>query len=604
MKGAGGVPNMVAVKLKIRPIHGLIVVFVILSLYYSVTTPLFEAPDEPAHFDYALYLARGRGLPIQSFEHDKVVVVQGHHPPLYYALGALLTFWIDMRNAPDVYRANPNSALRYRGSGQEPNFLLHTAAEQFPFRGYALAVHLFRALSVVFGAVTMWGVYRLGQIVTRQEIVALGAAALVAFNPQFLYVSGMINNDNAVTTFLTLALVVMAVILVDGPTRKRAIWLGIWIGLGLLSKATALAWGVLVVYLLVVLLWREREWRPIARLMLTMAVPVLLISGWWFVRNQVLYGDPMGYRMFLSNTSSIFAPVDFTILGTWRAFAEQTHQSFWGNFGWLVSPIRQPWPTLLAGLYLLAMVGAVLGWVWRRETGQWRGLQRKSAWGLLLLVMVVIIAWTINFARTNGSSGFQGRYLFPAVGAIAVLIVSGVSCITPDRWRGIPIGLVIVPLFGLAVSAPGQYITSVYRYLTMPESALNTVPHRLDGTFSPEIALAGYEVQLHPVSTLVTLYWKAQGMPTADYKVFIHAVNDQGQLCGQQDALTQGGVFPMTFWRAGDVIEDQHRVPIDPECCGAEGCRLQVGLYREDTGERLLYSLNGQPVSDHVEIRP
>ena len=60
----------------------------------------------------------------------------------------------------------------------------------------------------------------------------------------------------------------------------------------------------------------------------------------------------------------------------------------------------------------------------------------------------------------------------------------------------------------------------------------------------------------------------------------------------------------MTFWRAGDVIEDEHHVPIDAECCGPNGCRWQVGLYREDTGERLGYSLNGQPVSDHVEIGP
>jgi hypothetical protein len=103
---------------------------------------------------------------------------------------------------------------------------------------------------------------------------------------------------------------------------------------------------------------------------------------------------------------------------------------------------------------------------------------------------------------------------------------------------------------------------------------------------------------------VLTLYWKAHGTPAADYKVFIHAVSEDEQLCGQQDRLTQAGVFPMPFWRAGDVIEDQHRVPIDPECCGVNGCRLQVGLYREDTGERLLYSLNGQPVSDHVEIRP
>lgn len=591
-------------RLKLRPLYFLVAGFAILSLYYSVATPLFEAPDEPAHFDYILYLAQGHGLPVQSFEHDRVIVVQGHHPPLYYALGALFTFWIDTRNAPDVYRENPNFVLRLGGSGQEPNFLLHTSAEQFPWQGYALAAHLVRILSIVFGMVTVWGTYRLGKIVARREPIALGAAALVAFNPQFLYLSGMINNDSAVTAFLTLALVIMAGIVIEGATRRRAIWLGIWLGLAMMSKATALAWGLLVIYALGIVWWRERTWRPVLRLAIWIGMPLLVISGWWFVRNQILYGDPLGYRMFLSNVSVIFSPSDFTILGTWRAFAETTHQSFWGNFGWLVSPIRQPWPTLFAGLYILAALGAMSGWIWRQKAGQWHGLRQKGAWGLLSLSVVVIVAWTINFARTNGSSAFQGRYLFPAIAAIAILIVGGVSFMVSDRWQALLVGILVIPLIGLAVTAPGQYIVPVFRYFTLPESALTAVPHRLAGTFSPEIALVGYDARPSRDAIDLTLYWQAQGAPSANYKVFIHALNSVGQLCGQRDALTQNGVFPMTIWRTGDVIEDPYHVPIDQVCCGTESCLLHVGMYREDTGQRLLYSLNGQPIADHVEIRP
>jgi len=52
------------------------------------------------------------------------------------------------------------------------------------------------------------------------------------------------------------------------------------------------------------------------------------------------------------------------------------------------------------------------------------------------------------------------------------------------------------------------------------------------------------------------------------------------------------------------LIEDVHTVPINADCCPIRSCRLNVGLYREDTGERLLYSLKGTPVSDHVEIEP
>lgn len=472
-------------RLRLRPIHGLLLAFVLLAGCYSLVTPLLEAPDEPAHVDYMLYLARGHGLPIQSFDHDSVVVVQGHHPPLYYALGALLTFWIDTSDQAEVSRPNPNARYKLHGTGQEPNMMLHTAAEDFPWHGFVLAVRLFRLLSILFGLVTVWGAYRLGLIVTGLEPVALGAAALVAFNPQFLFLSGVANNDNAIAAFLTLALVVLATMLVDGATTRRAAWLGLWLGLAMLSKPTALAWAIPVIYVLGVLWWRQRSWRDVARLAGAIAGPVLVLSGWWFARNQLLYGDPLGYRMFLSSVSILFTPADYSLRQTWWEFLLITHRTFWGHFGWLAVQLAPRWLFFFACLYVLAPVGAAIGYLWRREAGTWTGVRNASAWGLLFLTVLVTVAWTLNFGRTNGASAFQGRYLFVAFAAIAVLLVTGISAVAPDRWRGAAVALLIAPVALLAVYVPGGYIVPTYRSVTVPESAVSGGPGR------PPIAAAG-----------------------------------------------------------------------------------------------------------------
>ncbi|HET7375797.1 MAG TPA: hypothetical protein VFK30_03755, partial [Anaerolineae bacterium] len=92
--------------IKINPIGILLGIFVLLGLIYSITTPIFEAPDEPGHYQYVKYLAAGKGLPIQSFERAKLIVDEGHQPPLYYAMGAALTFWIDLSNESDINRPN------------------------------------------------------------------------------------------------------------------------------------------------------------------------------------------------------------------------------------------------------------------------------------------------------------------------------------------------------------------------------------------------------------------------------------------------------------------------------------------------------------------
>ncbi len=579
----------------------LLVIYTGLGLYYSVSTPLFEGPDETGHYAYVAHLVRGAGLPIQKLDPSQNATYEGHHPPLYYALGALLNIGADLSNEPSVLRLNPQ--FIWGEHGAEPNAVLHTAAEQWPFMGVARLMHLMRALSVVLGAMTVWSTYRVGQLIEGQKSIALGAAALVAFNPQFLFISSVINNDNAVIAFSALALVVMTTILVEGQTRRRAIWLGVWLGLAILSKLSALVLMLPLLWTAVLIVRREQSWRMGGKLLTWVGLLIAIIDGWWLARNVVLYGDPLGYGMYLASASSLQAPLDLLRLETWRSFVEITHRTFWGDFGWAAIPLRPPLSQIFAALYPVAILGALLGWIWRREIHMSHHT-RDGRWLLLIITVLAFALWAFNFARTNGGSAFQGRYLFPAIAAIAVLIVSSMSFIVPDRFRWIPIGLVIIPLAALAISVPGQYIVPTYRYLTVPESILNTVPNRLNGTFSPEIALAGFRTDSMDTYTQITLYWKAQGVPPIDYKVFIHAVNENEQLCGQHDALPQAGVFPMTFWRAGDVIEDQQYVPLDPACCGLNGCRLQIGLYREDTSERLLYSVNGQPVSDHVEIRP
>ena len=73
----------------------LLLVFVALATWYSITIPLGEAPDEVPHFTYVRYLAQHGRLPSTTEEHE------AFQPPLYYALGAAATFWIeDQPDAP------------------------------------------------------------------------------------------------------------------------------------------------------------------------------------------------------------------------------------------------------------------------------------------------------------------------------------------------------------------------------------------------------------------------------------------------------------------------------------------------------------------------
>ncbi len=97
--------------------RGLVIVlagFLLLGVLYSLVTPIFEAGDELWHYPFVQSLATGHGLPIQDPNVKTLWEQEGGQPPLYYALSALATFWIDTRDLPDRLWRNPEAKIGIR----------------------------------------------------------------------------------------------------------------------------------------------------------------------------------------------------------------------------------------------------------------------------------------------------------------------------------------------------------------------------------------------------------------------------------------------------------------------------------------------------------
>ncbi|HEX6387752.1 MAG TPA: hypothetical protein VF177_24045, partial [Anaerolineae bacterium] len=169
--------------------------FVVLSFAASVINPLHEATDELRHYRFVRHIVQRHSLPVQG---QGGCSAQGHHPPLFYALGALATAWID--TGRDVcYEPAINHFWNYRQwevGRDNKNLYLHGDDEAFPWSGEALAVHIIRGLNVLIGAGVVWLTWVTARIIwPKRPALAIGSAAFVAFNPMFVYMSGAVNND-------------------------------------------------------------------------------------------------------------------------------------------------------------------------------------------------------------------------------------------------------------------------------------------------------------------------------------------------------------------------------------------------------------------------
>src|SRR5690606_13444891 len=121
----------------------------------------------------------------------------------------------------------------------------HHSDEAWPWRGSILALHIARFFSIVLGALTLWAAYRTLLPILGEAQAALGTA-LIAFTPQFIFISAAASNDNAVNALAALVLWRLVTLILDQPPahaaqRRSFALLGTLLGLALLSKLSALA---------------------------------------------------------------------------------------------------------------------------------------------------------------------------------------------------------------------------------------------------------------------------------------------------------------------------------------------------------------------------
>jgi len=108
--------------------------------------------------------------------------------------------------------------------------------------------------------------------------------------------------------------------------------------------------------------------------------------------------------------------------------------------------------------------------------------------------------------------------------------------------------------------------------------------HRLNTNFGDQITLLGFnltDTDNNPPQ--LTLFWQADTIPAADYTVFMHLLDADGNLTAQFDSPPAGGAYPASLWDSGEIIVDQRHLNDLPP----GHYTVNIGLYQPDRGERL-----------------
>ncbi|MGE5602411.1 MAG: glycosyltransferase family 39 protein [Nitrososphaerales archaeon] len=390
----------------------ILVTYFVLGGLFAVNTPAWQAPDEPAHYNYIAYVAENGSFPVLHF---------GDYPHGY----------LEQIKAAKFPPGMPITSIKYE-SHQPPLYYLLTAPVFALTNGSLVGLRL---LSVLLGAGIVLFAYAIARRAAPSDpAIALAAASVVAFLPQHLATVSQVGND-VLAELLLAAVLFISVQVLDKPDRPGSLrvylLLGVLLGMILVTKTTAY---VAIPLALGAVVWRWLQEKPALRRIalesLVVILPAALIALPWYVRDIYVYGWPdfLGLIRHEQIVVGQTRTSDFIAENGWPAYweraAEWTFKSFFGVFGWMGVWLDSR-VYYLAGIWLATPVlAALIAGIVRRGNLQEEGVERQNSIYAFLAVAILLTLLTYAYYNVTFLQ-HQGRYLFTALIPIAIFLALG-----------------------------------------------------------------------------------------------------------------------------------------------------------------------------------
>jgi len=449
-----GIETRVRPRTSITVIVGLVaivVAFIGIGALHALQQPPFFPTDETAHVGYAQEIASFRLPEIRKFPEVPVEARQwqaerstandiryrgvwvANHPPLNY-----------MAVAPLIWAS--------RSTGSTDGGLI-----------------LMRFANVAFAAAGVVFTFLLASELTRRNHrLALLAAALAALVPQGHAVFSQGLNDGLGFAAGTAVVWAGARCLrrIDALTRRDLTFLAATAVVAFGSRAATMLLAVAVVGFVAFRRFTnpapsvQVQGRRAARVALIGIGPAVVVFGWFYVRNILLYGDVGASQYLLEMFRRERRGSVLDMLVQWPMWS--------GVYEGLMSPTtrRRIVPPGSLVITLVAAVGVAMVFTSGRlssnddssaEEGPAGSDDDRAAqastlrWQIALgLVTVGLMALTLA-QHASGGGNAHARYAMPAIGVAAVLLVMGMERIW-SRWA--PLGLVVIAGWWALINLP------------------------------------------------------------------------------------------------------------------------------------------------------
>ncbi len=412
-------------------------------LGWVVIVPVFEFPDEQAHFGSISYLVSHNSMPVYDkldltlemaetqrllgvFRNDlgqnKYTYHPEYHPEYTNTMIGLYEDEIKSLNTSENRGTYVGSeAAKYPPLYYVLSSLYTRLVNQSDIITRVFASRLINLDIAVLMALVVW---HIGILIFNQKIYAKLLTFLVMLQPMMSFVTGGINSDN-LHDLLFFTIIYLGLRIIKFELKfKDLLTLVIVIGLDIYTKPQGFI-GIAVASLSVLLaVIRSRKWKMLGWTLLIGLGAILVAGSQWET-----------YRGLFSVSNIHGATFIEYLRFTANKLVAQNVVWYWGVFKWLGVVLPPIYWRVANRIVLVSVIGLVVYW--------WRILKKKttiadpySIFFVLcssILYALIIFWYDWQHTKQNGYSlGIQARYFFPTIVAHMSILLTGIMSLTSN----------------------------------------------------------------------------------------------------------------------------------------------------------------------------
>ena len=277
-----------------------------------------------------------------------------------------------------------------------------------------------------------------------------------------------------------------------------------------------------------------------------------LVSGWWFVRNIALYGDPLGWSVWLSDIG-VRTPTP----ALWQLVPElpALFRTYWADLpGFPLSDLVY-W-ALGAGDARLRLLALSSLWLASSRALPHRAL-KFDIWNLIFVSCMARDCPGRRVALHADHAGGSRATVVPGAGADWRADGVGIERLAAWTKRAWLPGIVVAGLLALTLAAPFVLIRPAFAKPIVAQLPADARP--VQAQFGDRVELIGVRLsdQVKPGGTLrVTTYWRALQEIPRDQRLLIRLMRPDGSF--GRSARCDDGHEPVS----DDALAS------GPDCCG------------------------------------